>query len=327
MSALRAELSLQRGAFRLQAAFEAPLDAITAVFGPSGAGKSLLLAALAGLAGPEATRIALNGRVLDALAPHRRSVGLVFQDGRLFPHLSVRGNLGYAARRAPPERRRIGFSEVVERFELGPLLDRPVRNLSGGERNRVALARALLAGPELLLLDEPFAALDGRRRQAYLAALREIHAAHGLPMLVVTHQIEDAAALATHLVALQAGRVVAAGLLGEATQSTAFQALLEPRDQGAVLPAGAVAGAQAWAAGVWLRADAVLLAGEPPRGLSARNVWEARIEGLEAQGEARLFRLAAPAGPLLARVTAQAAHELGLAPGGTVWAIVKAHAL
>lgn len=327
MSRLHLGLSLQRGAFRLEAAFEAPLDAITAVFGPSGAGKSLLLAALAGLAGPAATRIELDGRAVDALPPHRRGIGVVFQEGRLFPHLTVQGNLDYAARRALPGRRRIGFSEVVERFELGPLLARPVRNLSGGERNRVALARALLAGPELLLLDEPFAALDGLRRQAYLQALREIHAAHGLPMLVVTHQIEDAAALATHLIALQAGRVVAAGLLGEATQPPAFQALLEPRDQGAALPAQAVIGAPVWAAGVWLRADAVLVSREPPRGLSARNVWEARIEGLEAQGAARVLRLTASAGPLLARVTGEAAQELGLAPGGTVWAIVKAHAV
>lgn len=325
---LEAALQLRRGAFTLTAQLTIPADGVTAVFGPSGAGKSVLLAALAGLIPAPGARLRLNGRDLGALHPHRRGIGLVFQDARLFPHLSVQGNLEYAQHRAAPGRAKPSFGEIVERFDLVPLLGRAVRNLSGGEKNRVALARALLAAPELLLLDEPFAALDGPRRQAYLRALRETHQSHGLPMLVVTHQIEDAAVLASQLLALQGGAIVAAGPLQETVLAPAFQALLEPRDQGAVLPVAAVVGAPSWGAGVWLRAESVLLAAQEPRGLSARNIWPAQVQEIREEPTGScLVRLAAPPGAILARVTAQAIRGLGVVPGGAIWAIFKAHGL
>src|SRR5262249_22252408 len=158
--------------------------------------------AIAGLTPLESGRIALGARVLDAegshIPPHQRDIGVVFQDGRLFPHLNVAENLAYALDRAPAERRKFALADVAQRFNIEALLERAVRNLSGGEKSRVALARALLSAPDLLLLDEPFAALDGQRRRAFLSTLRDMHTAYDLPMLIVTHQIEDAAFLADH---------------------------------------------------------------------------------------------------------------------------------
>lgn len=318
------DAKLRRGAFRLDARFEAPLSGVTALFGPSGAGKSILLSAIAGLKRLESGRIALGPRVLDDASlhvpPHQRGVGVVFQDARLFPHLDVRGNLAFALDRTPPERRRLSLEDAAAYFDIAALLDRPTRNLSGGEKGRVALARALLAAPDLLLLDEPFAALDGARRRAFLETLRRMHKAFALPMVVVTHQIEDAAALADHLVALQDGRVVASGPFADIATVPEVQRLLDRRDIGAAVRLGEEA--------YWVRADHVLLASARPVGLSARHVWPAEVRSLVTE-DARsvLLCLQAEIGTLYARVTAEAAAELALQVGKQVWAVVKVHAL
>jgi molybdate transport system ATP-binding protein len=327
--------TVRRGAFSLVADFETPLDGITVVFGPSGAGKSMLLTTLAGLNRIEAGGVVFGGRALDDAAartrvpPHLRDIGLVFQDARLFPHLSVRANLGYALKRAPKDRPAVDLVETARQLEIEGLLDRPVSNLSGGEKSRVALARALLSAPSLLLLDEPFAALDGRRRRAFLALLAEINAARGLPMMVVTHQIEDAAELADHVLALKDGRVVASGSAADAMRRTDFLALLDPRDLGVRVDAALVSGiAGGQARGVWVRADAVLVASEPPRGLSARNVWEGKVREVAkgADGSAVIW-IATKAGDIPARITLAALDELDLAVGKAAWAVVKTHAL
>ena len=330
--ALAVDAGLRRGAFALSAQFTAPRDGVTALFGASGAGKSLLLSAIAGLSRIERGRIAFGARVLDDVnaglhvAAHRRGVGLVFQDARLFPHLSVRGNLAFAATRAPapPD-----IDATARAFDIAPLLDRSPRHLSGGERSRVALARAALSAPDLLLLDEPFAALDGARRSEFLATLREMHARLALPMVVVTHQIDDAAALADHLVGLSAGAVTVSGAFAATALTPAFQALLDPRDVGAALAPSAFAHApRTPAASVWVRADHVLLASEAPRGLSARNVWAGRVVEVKHETSGRrLVHVETTAGGVLSRITTEAERELGVAPGAPVWAIVKAHAI
>ncbi len=329
MSMLSVRAALRRGAFVLDAFFEAPLDGVTAVFGPSGAGKSLLLSAVAGLERIDRGDIALRARRLagaDLHVPaHERGVGLVFQDARLFPHLTVRGNLAYAVRRAP--RSLLTADEAANQFDLTPLLDRAVRNLSGGERSRVALARALLSAPDLLLLDEPFAALDGVRRHAFLDIVRDIHDRFALPMLVVTHQVDDVARIAKHVVALKDGHVIAAGPIGPTTASAPFQSLLSGRDSGVALPLHALHGGEGVRGAAWVRADAVMVATRAPEGLSARNVWPGRIEALEAEPTARLLRIGTALGPILARITVDAATELDLAVGSHVWAILKTHAL
>ncbi len=330
MSALQVDLALERGGFELETKFSAPLDGVTILFGPSGAGKSMLLAALAGLRPLRRGRIAFPDRVLNdadiAVPPHAREIGLVFQDARLFPHLSVRGNLAYAAKRAPEGGR--DLAEVAAQFDIAALLDRAPRTLSGGEKSRVALARAILSRPRLLLLDEPFAALDGARRRAFLAILRETHAREHLPMIVVTHQIEDAAMLGDHMVALKAGRVAHEGAIGALAEAAPFQALLDAHDVGAALPAAAVRSAAAGnAAHIWVRADSVMLAARAPEGLSARNIWRGAVRALTRESDgAVLVSLDTAHGALLSRITADAAADLKLAPGAAAWAVFKAHA-
>lgn len=323
---LRADIHLQQGAFTLRAAFEAP-HGITALFGPSGSGKSSILAALAGQK-PMRGQIWLDGRALHGLAPHRRGMGLVFQDARLFPHLSVRANIAYAFARAP---RRVAAApdDLARFFDITALLDRPVTNLSGGEKSRVALARSLAAAPDFLLLDEPFAALDRARRSAFMRVLKDMHQTYGLPMLLVTHDIEDAAAMAGHLVALNRGRLAAQGPFAQTARQAAFRALLDPRDIGAAIPASFLhSGHAPFEQFLWLKADHVLLAAEHPRAVSARNVLEGRITAVtREESGSHLAELDTAAGPVLSRLTDQAVRELELAPGKKAWALVKAHAV
>ncbi|HEX4118059.1 MAG TPA: ATP-binding cassette domain-containing protein [Rhizomicrobium sp.] len=327
MKSLEADIEFRQGAFSLRARFIAPGEGITVLFGPSGSGKTTLLSLLAGLHRPDRGAIRLDGIDISNLASHRRGTGLVFQDARLFPHLTVRQNIAYAARRAPQGGLQV--EEAVRVFDITTLLDRPVGNLSGGEKSRVALARALASRPDFLLLDEPFAALDGIRRRAFIATLSDMHGVYNLPMLVVTHNIDDAAALASHLVAIRDGAVVASGDFAIASREAAFQSLLDERDTGAAIPAQMLRAASDNRRGaIWLRADQVMLAAEPPRALSARNVLEGRVTSLWPESDQSvLVEVAAPVGSLLSRVTPQAARELELVPGRPVWAIAKAHLL
>jgi len=323
---LSADLQLELGSFRLAAKFSAPGDGIAVLFGPSGSGKSTLLSVLAGFRRADSGTIRLGGQSLDALPPHRRGLGLVFQDARLFPHLSVRQNIAYAWKRAP-EQKRPDIEAVARFFDIAAQLDRPVTNLSGGEKSRVALARAVVAAPDYLLLDEPFAALDGARRRAFIQVLLDMHRNYRLPMMVVTHDIDDAAALATHLVVLKCGQVAAQGAFLEASRVQEFQAMLDSSDIGTAMPAAALRSSH-HGRSLWLRADHVLLAAEEPRAVSARNVLAGMVRTIIAESEqSRLVELDTPAGAVLARVTPDAVRELGLAAGNKAWALVKAHAL
>lgn len=332
MKGLEARIRLRQGSFLLDADFSAPGDAVTALFGPSGAGKSTLLSVLAGLKRCDG-HILVNGRLCaDSetgvhVPPHRRGFGLVFQEARLFPHLTAGQNLAYARRRAPQSR--FDMDDVAAFFDIAALLDRPVGNLSGGEKSRVALARALLGAPDFLLLDEPFAALDGARRRAFIAVLFAAHRKYAIPMMVVTHNIDDAAAMASQIIALDKGRVVAAGAFADIAGQGAFQALLDRSDIGAVFPVAALRSADELAlAGLWLRADHVVIATMPPHGLSARNIVEGQITGLKAESQnSLLVALETKTGAILARVTPEAARELDLKIGRPAWAVVKAHAV
>lgn len=323
---------VRKGAFRLAADCEAPASGITVVFGPSGAGKSMLLATVAGLHRLESGRVRFNGRILEdagakvRVGTHDRGIGLVFQEARLFPHLSVRGNINYAERRRPAARNAPITIEIARRLEIEDLLDRRVRNLSGGERSRVALARAIVSAPEMLLLDEPFAALDGRRRRAFLKLLRDLSQSQNLPLMVVTHQVEEVAELADYVIAMRAGQVVGHGPAADVMGRSEFAALLDRRDYGARVDAASVAGEHS--GGVWIRADNVLLAAEEPRGLSARNVWRGTIRSIAREPDGSvLVSLAADTGYVSARITPEALADLRLREGATAWAVVKSHAL
>ena len=331
MKALDVDIRLSRGAFQLATQFHAPADGITVLFGPSGSGKSSLLAAIGGLIPADGQirlgKHALNNSGLN-VPPHQRGIGLVFQDARLFPHLTVSQNIAYAWKRAPVDKRP-AMDALARFFDIAALMSRPVGNLSGGEKSRVALARALAAAPDFLLLDEPFAALDGPRRRAFIRVLLDMHKNFHLPMLVVTHNIDDAAAMASNLVALREGHVVAAGSFDQAARQPAFAALLDSRDTGAAVSALLLhSGHDPAQRYLWLRADHIVLAMERPVAVSARNILEGEIAAVQTEADgSRLVELLTPVGTVLSRVTAEAVAELGLAPGKRAWALVKAHAL
>jgi molybdate transport system ATP-binding protein len=340
--------------FALDVAFEVPGEGVTALFGPSGCGKSTILAAVAGLMRPDAGRMVRAGETLfDAAAgvfvpPERRRCGVVFQDARLFPHLTVAANLRYGLSRAPADAPGPGFGEVVDLLGIAALLDRRPGRLSGGERQRVALGRALLSRPRLLLMDEPLAALDLARKAEVLPFLARLRARAGLPILYVTHALDEVDALADTLVLLEAGRVLAAGPVAALSARTDLP-LAARRDAGVLIdcvvgghdPArgltrldfaggsflvplrGEVPGS---AGRLRLRARDVAVAIAPPQGLSVQNVLPATLAAILAGPSAHeaFLRLEAGPTPLLARVTRDSVARLGLREGQRVWAVVKA---
>jgi molybdate transport system ATP-binding protein len=211
MSRLEFQARLALGDFRLDAAFVTDRQ-VVALFGPSGSGKSTILRLIAGLARPDAGRIVLNGHVVfdsaagTDVATRRRRVGLVFQDGLLFPHLSVRRNLLYSAwvRRVP---RPDSWDATIAILDIGHLLNRAPRHLSGGERQRVAIGRALLSAPDILLMDEPVTAIDQERRAEILPYLQRLARESTVPLIYVSHALPEIEALADQIVRIQAGRV------------------------------------------------------------------------------------------------------------------------
>ncbi len=221
---LQVDLRATFGSFSLEVGFESAAG-ITALFGPSGAGKSLTLRHLAGLERARTGRIQLGDRVLfdsDSgihVRPQDRRVGLVFQEYALFPHLSVAANVGYGLAGRPRAERERRVGELLELTELDGLGPRRPDSLSGGQRQRVALARALAPEPDLLLLDEPFSALDFRVRGELRGALAAVQQTTGVPMILVTHSLEDVRALSDMLVLMDAGSVVASGLTAEILRS------------------------------------------------------------------------------------------------------------
>ncbi len=216
MSVLALDVEKRLGDFTLAAKFEAA-EGATALFGPSGAGKTTIANLIAGLLTPDRGRIALDGTVLfDAatridVPPHRRRIGYVFQEGRLFPHMSVRRNLDYGRWMSGLARDEAEAGRMVELLDIGHLLDRRPGKLSGGERQRVAIGRALLMRPRLLLLDEPLASLDAGRKQEILPYLLRLRDDAKVPMLYVSHNAAEIARIATQVVRIGNGRIVAQG--------------------------------------------------------------------------------------------------------------------
>jgi molybdate transport system ATP-binding protein len=216
VSVLAVDVAKALGAFTLAARFQAP-DGVTALFGPSGAGKTTIVNMIAGLLTPDRGSIVLDDEVLfDAAAgvdvpPHRRRIGYVFQEGRLFPHLGVRQNLDYGRRMSGHSRDVTAFERVVALLDIGHLLDRRPRMLSGGERQRVAIGRALLMQPRLLLLDEPLAGLDAARKREILPYLVRLRDEAHVPMVYVSHTATELRRVASNVIRLDGGRVVSCG--------------------------------------------------------------------------------------------------------------------
>jgi molybdate transport system ATP-binding protein len=341
--------------FRLEAAFEAPAG-VTALFGRSGSGKTTVVNAVAGLLRPEAGRIVADGATLyDGargvfLPPHRRRIGYVFQDARLFPHLTVRRNLAYGRWFAPRGARGPDFDAVVGMLGIGHLLDRRPGRLSGGERSRVAIGRALLAAPRLLLMDEPFAALDEARKAELMPYLERLRDAATVPILYVSHAAPEVARLATTVVLLDAGRVAQVGPAADVLADLAAATTFGVREAGAILT-GVVARHHddgvseiAISAGpllvprfaapvgatvrVRIQAHDVILAPAPPGPISALNVLPATVAAVrEGRGPGVIAQLVVGEDRLLARVTRRSARALDIVEGRRLYAIVKAVAV
>jgi molybdate transport system ATP-binding protein len=210
MTQLSIQFNLKQGDFQLTVNLHS-MALVTGLFGPSGAGKSSLLRVVAGLVTPDQGRIAIDNRLLYCssqrinLAVHQRRIGFVFQEPHLFPHLSVRANLLYGYRRLLPKQRHIHLDDVVPLLELAQLLDKKPHCLSGGEKQRVGLGRALLSNPQLLLLDEPLASLDERLKYQILPFLLKIRDELHLPMLYVSHSLAEINYLTEHIVSIERG--------------------------------------------------------------------------------------------------------------------------
>ncbi len=352
------DAGVARGDFRVDAAFAAPAGTTTALFGASGAGKSTLLGLLAGALRPDRGRISLDGEtVADAASGlHRpleaRRIAWVFQDGRLFPHLSVARNLDYGLARLPRGTPvRFARGRVIEVLGLAPLLGRWPQSLSGGERQRVAIGRALLAQPRLLLLDEPLASLDAPRRLEILGFLERARREFPLPIVYVTHSLAEVLRIADHMVLLERGHVVAAGAPAALAGRIDTPLLASRADAGALLlgrvfdhePEGAASrldlggsllvtprldapvGAEVRA---YVLASEVMIATEAPRGLSVRNVLPASVMKLASRPDGSvLIELTCASQRLLAAVSRGAVAELDLRPGREVYALVKSVAI
>jgi molybdate transport system ATP-binding protein len=350
---LEVDVKVRRGGFTLDAAFRSDAP-IVALFGRSGSGKTTLVHAIAGIVKPDRGRVEIAGRTLfDSahgidLPPERRRVGYVFQDALLFPHLDVRANLAYGEARTPPGERFIDRERVLSLLGLGSLLDRRPGTLSGGEKQRVALGRALLASPRVLLLDEPLASLDGARKAEILAYIEILRDELRLPMVFVSHAVEEVTRLADHVVMMAEGRVLAEGDATEVLSRPDLAALAGRFEAGAVVEARAVSHdaryeltTLAFAGGqlvvpnldalpgepvrLRIRARDVSLALERPAGLSIRNVIPAVIVSVGGEFGAILdVALDIGGAQLIARVTRLAADELDLRPGLRVFALIKA---
>jgi molybdate transport system ATP-binding protein len=341
---LSAHLVVARGdGFRLDVALSVAAGEVVALLGPNGAGKTTALRALAGLRPLDAGHVRLRGRTLDEpagrtyLPPERRAVGVVFQDYLLFPHLSALDNVAFGPRCRGLDRRaaRAEAAGWLDRVGLAELARRRPRQLSGGQAQRVALARALAVRPDLLLLDEPLAALDAGTRLDTRARLHRHLADHEGATLLVTHDPLDALMLADRLVIVEDGRVVQEGDAAEVTARprTDYVARLvglnlyrgRAAGHAVSLPGGvtlAVAEALDGPAFVAFPPAAVALHPARPDG-SPRNTWPAEVTGLARHGDNLRVRLSGPL-DAAADVTPQAAAALGIAPGRRLWAAVKA---
>jgi molybdate transport system ATP-binding protein len=352
---LRIALKHRFEGFSLDLAFEAPA-VVTALFGRSGSGKTTVINAVAGLFRPDEGRIVADGvALLDTgaglcLPPHRRRIGYVFQDARLFPHLTVRQNLLFGrwfAPGGPGVGPGVGLERIVALLGIGPLLDRRPATLSGGERQRVAIGRAILSNPRLLLMDEPLAALDEARKGEILPYLERLRDELGLPILYVSHAVAEVARLANTVVLIEAGRVTAVGPTSDILSDPAVAPAMGLREAGAMITARVAAQEQdgltrldTGAGPVWLpRLEAaegtavrlrilardVMLATHRPEGISALNILPATIRDIHlGEGPGALVRLEAGPETVLARVTRRSVGALELRPGQPVFAVLKA---
>jgi molybdate transport system ATP-binding protein len=350
------DVARQLGTFALDARFTTG-GRLTALFGRSGSGKTSLVNIIGGLLRPDRGKVAIDGRVLVDTAAgvfvpmHRRRIGYVFQEPRLFPHFTVRQNLRYGRWFAPAGERQEGFDHVVELLGIGKLLARRPGLLSGGEKQRVAIGRALLASPRLLLMDEPLASLDEARKGEILPYIERLRDEGGVPIIYVSHSVSEVARLASTIVLLADGKVAATGTVAEILGRVDLPSLTGRYEAGAVLEMRVASHDGGYdlttlfsAAGelrvpridlaigtplrVRVRARDVMLGLQPPEGLSALNVLAGRIAEIGVRdGPTADVRIDLSGETLLARVTRLTLDRLELRPGRPVFAIIKTVAI
>lgn len=353
---IHARFDLAYPGFALHADMQLPARGITALFGPSGSGKTTLLRCIAGLEQTTNGLLRVHDEVWQdgtkVLPVHRRRLGYVFQEASLFPHLSVRRNLEYGLQRIPAAERKVQLEQVLEWLGLSKLIGRnDPASLSGGERQRVAIGRALLTSPRLLLMDEPLTALDAASKQEILPYLERLHSELEIPVLYVSHALDEVARLADHLVLLEQGRVIASGALND-TLSRLDLPTAHLDDAGAVIAAKVAmhdedyhltrldfSGGNLWVSkverpvGNMVRARVlardVSIAITAPHGSSISNILAARIAEIQDEGPDKVnVRLTVgDEHMLLSRITRRSRDQLGLAAGMEVFAQVKSVAL
>lgn len=346
----------QRQNFTLDVAFvtQTPL---LGLFGRSGSGKSTLINCLAGMTTPDRGRIAIDDHLLfDSeaginLRPEQRRIGYVFQDALLFPHLSVERNLFYGAKLSSPDNNRIDAQQVIELLGIGHLLARRPATLSGGEKQRVAIGRALLANPRMLLMDEPLASLDGERRHEILSYIEGLRDRLRIPIVFVSHSVAEVSRLADEVILLAEGKVLAAGPTPEVMGRLDLFPHTGRHESGAILETQVVSHDENYDLTVlcfegchlsMARIDAqpgdrirvrvrsrdVMLATSRPENVSAANLLPGRIEQIgEETGAMVEVRVRVGSTHLVARITRRALHELALIPGKPVYAMIKAAAI
>lgn len=348
---LEIDVVRRQGDFSLEMAFTAGTG-VTALFGRSGSGKTSLINMVAGLARPNRGRIAVDGKVLfDSAAgidlpPEARRLGYVFQEHRLFPHLSVRDNLCFGMKRLAVADRRVSVDHVVAVLGIGHLLDRRPSGLSGGEKQRVAIGRALLASPRILLMDEPLASLDGGRKNDLLPFIAGLSRQFDIPIVYVSHSMEEVLRLADTLALIDAGRLAAigpveellssplhAGLTGHGEAGSVLAATLTGADSefgistlsfpGGELKVGRLALPEGTPVRVRIHAQDVAIALAPPEGLSVRNRLSAIVRSVTPINYLVDVMLECGGSSLWSRITAEAQDELKLKPGMAVTALVK----
>ena len=349
---LKVDIRHRLGDFTLEAAFESS-GRLTALFGPSGSGKTSLINLIGGLIRPDHGTIAADGRVLvdtstrKFLPKHKRRIGYVFQDARLFPHMTVRQNLNYGRFFTPAPDRYGDLDGVVDLLGIGHLLDRRPGALSGGEKQRVAIGRALLSSPRLILMDEPLASLDENRKAEIMPYIERLRDETKLPIVYVSHSISEVARLATDMVVLNTGRVAASGPAREILQHLDLLPEEDRGEAGTVLdmqvtrrdgtfdictlasPAGEihVPGLDAEEGAtmrIRIRARDVIVATQRPHGLSALNILSGKVAGIGAgKGPFADVMIDCGGQGVAARITRQSADALGLSEGMPVYAVVK----
>jgi molybdate transport system ATP-binding protein len=350
---LRLKFNLTRADFALNVDLQLPGRGVTALFGPSGCGKTTLLRCIAGLERASGSLMVNEHLWQDAthfVPTHQREIGYVFQEASLFPHLSVRGNLQYGMKRASSNGD-AAIDPIIDLLGIRALLDRKPDGLSGGERQRVAIARALAVDPKLLLMDEPLAALDLKRKQEILPYLDRLQATLEIPILYVTHSPDEVVRLAHYLVVMDAGSVVASGELADTLSQLDLPVKLG-QEAGVVIESVVGSIESQWhltrmdfdGGSVWIRdpglalgakarvrilASDISLAREQPGKSSIQNVLQGQIDAMRDDEHPGLVLVRVKVGgtALLARVTKRAVSELALKPGDTVWTQVKSVAL